>query len=275
MSNSELKMYQGYIEYKSKEQNGQQKTKRKRSRSADVPVKDGLAIISDGIEKIRGTVHLWTLSAKRKENFEEGAHQLQTPCIKKLCLDYVTRWNSTFVKLKTALEYKDVFPRLKQLEPLYTYLPSDTYWNFAKEMCDRLEPFYLMSELFSGSSYPTSNVFFEEVCEIRLELSKWLNSDVEEFYISNSRTIEELQRSTSTISTSSTSRRNGSNSSTDLVNRKDRYLKFEELVNNVENDVDNVKSELDYYLDESLLPRSDDFNIFQRRKLNDFKARWK
>ena len=34
-------------------------------------------------------------------------------------------------------------------------------------------------------------------------------------------------------------------------------------VSNLENDVDNVKSELDRYLDESLLPRTEDLNILQ------------
>ena len=39
----------------------------------------------------------------------------------------------------------------------------------------------------------------------------------------------------------------------------------------MENDVDNVKSELDRYLDESLLPRTEDFNILQWWKLNGVK----
>ncbi|KAL0559428.1 hypothetical protein IC582_004038 [Cucumis melo] len=298
-------------------------------------MKDGLTVISDGIEKIRGTVHFLTISPKRKEKFKEGVRQLQIPCTKKLFLDCVTRWNSTYVMLKTALEYKDVFPRLRQREPLYTCLYLETDWNFAKEMCDRLEPFYLMTELFSGSSYPTSNVFFEEVCEIRLELSKWLNSDIEEiqvmassmiskfekywsvihgvlaittvldprfkmrliefyfpqiygshytieikrvrelccdlmtFYSSKSSTKEEPQRSTSTSYL--TLKRDGSSSKISLPNKKDRHLKFEEFVSNVENDVNNVKSKLDRYLDESLLPRTKDFNILQWWKLNGVK----
>ena len=90
-------------------------------------VKDGLTVVSDSIENIRGMVHFWTISPKRKEKFEEGVLQLQISCTKKLCLDCVTRWNSTYVMLKTALEYKDVFTRLKQHEPLYNCLPLETY----------------------------------------------------------------------------------------------------------------------------------------------------
>ena len=70
------------------------------------------------------------------------------------------------------------------------------------------------------------------------------------------------------ILSSSTSKWDGSSSSTSLANRKDGYLKFKKFVNNVENNVDNVKSKLDYYLDESLLLWTKDFNILQWWKLN-------
>ncbi|TYK23151.1 zinc finger BED domain-containing protein DAYSLEEPER-like [Cucumis melo var. makuwa] len=93
--------------------------------------------------------------------------------------------------------------------------------------------------------------------------------DLMTFYSSKSRTIEEPQRSTSTPY--STSKRDGSSSKTSLVNRKDRHLKFEKFVSNVENDVNNVKSKLDCYLDESLLLRTEDFNILQWWKLNGVK----
>ena len=73
-------------------------------------------------------------------------------------------------------------------------------------------------------------------------------------YSSRSSIIEEPQRSAST--SYSTSKRDGSSRKTSLANRKDRHLKFKVFVSNMENDVDNVKSELDRYLDESLLPRT-------------------
>ena len=66
-------------------------------------------------------------------------------------------------------------------------------------MCDRLESFYLVTKLFSMSSYPTSNVFFKEVCEIRLELSKWLNFDVEVIQVMASRMISKFEKYWSVI----------------------------------------------------------------------------
>ena len=117
----------------------------------------------------------WTATPKRMEKFEETARQLRVSGTKKLGLDCVTRWNSTYLMLQTALVYKDVFPRLKQREPQYKTLPTDEEWNFAKEICERLKIFYSATELFSGTKYPTANLCFPSICEIRITLSQWLS----------------------------------------------------------------------------------------------------
>ena len=33
-----------------------------------------------------------------------------------------------------------------------------------------------MTKLFSGTKYPTANIYFPKICEIRLALNKWLNA---------------------------------------------------------------------------------------------------
>jgi hypothetical protein len=72
-------------------------------------VRDGLEVIKNSIEKIRYSVQFWTASAKREEKFEQAAKQLIVAETKKLELDCLTRWNSTYNMLKTAMGYKDVF----------------------------------------------------------------------------------------------------------------------------------------------------------------------
>ncbi|KAH9762358.1 BED-type domain-containing protein [Citrus sinensis] len=120
-------------------------------------VKDGLSVIHKEVEKIRESV---------KET-------------KNLALDCKTRWNSTYLMLSTALLYKDVFIRLKERDRNYTSLPSELEWNFSKLMCDYLKSFYKLTELFSGTRYPTSNLFFSKICEIRLSMNAWLQSPIE------------------------------------------------------------------------------------------------
>ena len=46
----------------------------------------------------------------------------------------------------------------------------------ASSICERLALFYKVTELFSGTSYPTANLFFPKVCEIKIALNSWFTS---------------------------------------------------------------------------------------------------
>ena len=94
-------------------------------------VKEGLDVIRVEIEKNLDSVAFWSATPSRVEKFEDATRQLRIPCNKKLCLDCKTRWNSTYLMLSIAIAYKDVFPRLKQREKLYTIVPSEEEWNLA------------------------------------------------------------------------------------------------------------------------------------------------
>ena len=43
-------------------------------------------------------------------------------------------------------------------------------------ICERLILFYKVTELFSSTSYPTANLFFPEVCEIKIALNSWFTN---------------------------------------------------------------------------------------------------
>ena len=141
-------------------------------------VRDGLSVIQKGVEKIRDNVHYWTATPARVENFENAKKQLGIKETKNLVLDCKIRWNSTYLMLSTALLYKDIFDRLKERERNYTSLPSELEWNLPKLMCEYLKSFYKLTELFSGTRYPTSNLFFAKICEIRLLMNAWLQSPI-------------------------------------------------------------------------------------------------
>lgn len=140
-------------------------------------VRDGLDLIHDCIEKIRSSVSFWTATPKRDEKFVEAARQLKVPSTKKLALDCKTRWNSTFLMLNTSLIYKDVFPRLKQREALYKRVPTEEEWSKVRNICSKLEMFFDATELFSGTLYPTINIFFSHICQIKLAIDEWIGVD--------------------------------------------------------------------------------------------------
>ncbi|CAH1413396.1 unnamed protein product [Lactuca virosa] len=88
-------------------------------------------------------------------------------------MDCPTRWNSTFLMIKSALEMKDLFWRLAQTDDNYKLHPTKEGWEVAQVISDCLEHLYKATNRFSGSSYPTSNMFFSDVCKIKLQMMKW------------------------------------------------------------------------------------------------------
>nr|XP_009797845.1 PREDICTED: zinc finger BED domain-containing protein RICESLEEPER 2-like [Nicotiana sylvestris] len=112
----------------------------------------------------------------RIERFEEAARLLHISCTKKLEYDCPTRWNSTYLMLRTALDYKEVFTKLSLTDTNYRYFPTEGQWSAAHEVCETLQLFHHINEQFSGSQYPTSTQYFSKVCDIKLELEAWMKS---------------------------------------------------------------------------------------------------
>ena len=141
-------------------------------------VKDGLDVMEEGIVRVRDNVAFWSATPKRHEKFEKMARVMNVEYKCRLSLDCKTRWNSTYIMLNGALQYKDVFARLAIREKMFT-CPSDEDWAFAKEVCDRLKVFFDITEFLSGTKYVTANLFFPKICGIRLAIRKWHANDNE------------------------------------------------------------------------------------------------
>lgn len=57
-------------------------------------------------------------------------------------------------------------------------MPSEVDRNLTQEICSRLQLFYIATELFSSTKYPTANLYFPKICEIRVALYQWINCGV-------------------------------------------------------------------------------------------------
>jgi hypothetical protein len=76
--------------------------------------------------------------------------------------------------LSTAMLYVPVFYRLAKKEKMCApFQPTEEDWNFSRHLCDRLRLFYDITELLSGTSYVTANLFFPKICGIYLAIKKW------------------------------------------------------------------------------------------------------
>ncbi|KAG6477569.1 hypothetical protein ZIOFF_066836 [Zingiber officinale] len=132
-------------------------------------VQDGLREIEGIIGNIRESVEYVNRSEARRVQFVECVQQLQLKD-KKLIRDCKTRWNSTFEMLSCALKFKEAFKMFKERDPFYGCCPQEEEWDKTQKICSLLEAFWTATHIISGSEYPTSNLFLQEVQKIKSAL---------------------------------------------------------------------------------------------------------
>jgi hypothetical protein len=74
-------------------------------------IKDGMSIMESDLQRVRESVGFWSGTPKRHACFEKLVSQVNIKYEKKIALNCKTRWNSTYLMLSIALEYKLVFDR--------------------------------------------------------------------------------------------------------------------------------------------------------------------
>ena len=136
-------------------------------------VQDGLKVIGNSLHKIRESIKFVKASESRELLFAKCVESVRIKENAGLLLDVTTRWNSTYKIIDMALKYQAAFGHLKLIERSYKFHPSEDEWRRLKEMCDFLKPFDEIIRLMSGSTYPTSNLYFMQVWRIQ----NWLTQN--------------------------------------------------------------------------------------------------
>ncbi|XP_042459966.1 zinc finger BED domain-containing protein RICESLEEPER 2-like [Zingiber officinale] len=75
-----------------------------------------------------------------------------------------------FEMLSCALKFKEAFKMFKERDPFYGCCPQEEEWDKAQKICSLLEAFWIATHIISGSEYPTSNLFLQEVQKIKSAL---------------------------------------------------------------------------------------------------------
>jgi hypothetical protein len=92
--------------------------------------------------------------------------------------------------LETCLELKTAFESLTQQDPEYTFAPSLQEWEKAQMVNKLLKTFYSATNVISGSLYPTANLYFHEIWEVKIAL----DNQVPEANVELSETIQYMQK---------------------------------------------------------------------------------
>uniref|UniRef100_A0A803Q669 BED-type domain-containing protein n=1 Tax=Cannabis sativa TaxID=3483 RepID=A0A803Q669_CANSA len=145
---------------------------------------DGLKDMSYAISIIRNAVRYVRSSPARLKRFREACTDANVESKALLCLDVATRWNSTYMMLKAALKFKSVFKYMEGDAYYIKYFeeervngekldgpPEASDWSNAEVFVNFLKSFYEFTLKFSGSLYVTSNLFFQEILQVQVELN--------------------------------------------------------------------------------------------------------
>ncbi|XP_052155762.1 zinc finger BED domain-containing protein RICESLEEPER 2-like [Oryza glaberrima] len=132
---------------------------------------DVIASIHGVIYNIRESIKFIKASPTREEKFAEIALQLEIPSTKTLCLDVTTQWNTTYLMLLAALDYKQAFSTLETSDDNYNEAPSAEDWKKVEAACNYLKLLYDSAHSIMAAANPTSNLFFHEAWKLQLELS--------------------------------------------------------------------------------------------------------
>ncbi|CAO2185189.1 unnamed protein product [Urochloa humidicola] len=132
---------------------------------------DVIASIHGVVYSIRESIKFIKASSAREEKFAEIALQLEIPSTKTLCLDVTTQWNTTYLMLLAALDYKQAFTSLETCDDNYNEAPSAEDWKKVEAACTYLKLLYDSAHSIMAAANPTSNLFFHEAWKLQLELT--------------------------------------------------------------------------------------------------------
>lgn len=133
-------------------------------------VQDGLKCIDPCVTKIRECVKYVKGSQVRKQKFLECVAHSSLDSKKGLRQDVTTRWNSTYIMLESAIYYRRAFMHLELSDSNFKHCPSRDEWEKVEKIKKNLALFYAITNLFSGSKYPTTNMYFPLVVTAYLKM---------------------------------------------------------------------------------------------------------
>ncbi|XP_061373411.1 zinc finger BED domain-containing protein RICESLEEPER 2-like [Gastrolobium bilobum] len=140
-------------------------------------VQEGLKEVDESMVKVRESIKYVKGSQARKQKFLDCVGHSSLGSKRGLRQDVPTRWISTFLMLDNALFYKRAFMHLELSDSNYKHCPSRDEWDRIEKINSFLSVFYDITCVFSGTKYPTANLYFPYVFTAHLTLQDGLKSD--------------------------------------------------------------------------------------------------
>jgi hypothetical protein len=134
-------------------------------------VNDGIAPLEPLIGKLRETVKYLKKSPLRMKNFRVVCDSLKVDVEKGLCLDVSIRWSSTHRMLDASILYREALDEYAQQDLNYKWQPTDQEWTLYGRMQPILKAFAEVTTVLSGSNYPTANIFYPYIMNVKIAVN--------------------------------------------------------------------------------------------------------
>jgi len=122
---------------------------------------DVIASIHGIIYNIRESVKYVKATIEREAKFVDISEQHQIPSSKSLSLDVHMQWNTTYLMLVAALDFRHVFASLETYDPDYNLALTVNDWKKVEIVCTYLKLLYDSANTIIASVDPTSNIYFQ------------------------------------------------------------------------------------------------------------------
>jgi hypothetical protein len=137
----------------------------------NIVVNEGLKDLGDCVSNIRNTVGHVRYSSERMEKVKDCMERKNIQCMKMVCLDVPTTWNSTYLMLSTAEKYQKSFDILGEDEHNHFVVLQTIDWEYIRAFVTFSPTFYDATLMFVGLTYVISNLYFLQLCIIQHTLN--------------------------------------------------------------------------------------------------------
>lgn len=140
-------------------------------------VKDGTAVLDSLISNLRSTMKYLKKFPSRMHKFVEICRSLALQIGEGLSLDVSTRWNSTYKMLRTAIAYKEAIQTFADADLNYKWESTVEEWELFVTIEPILASLAKVTTALSASSYPTANLFYPHIVDVKIALRTAMDSN--------------------------------------------------------------------------------------------------
>ncbi|GJR69477.1 zinc finger BED domain-containing protein DAYSLEEPER-like protein [Tanacetum coccineum] len=141
------------------------------ARSLTSIVQEALQVCEETVKKVRNCVKYVKTSEPIEDYFLGLKQQLNVLNTRNLSLDDQTKWNTTYEMLLAASELKEVFSYLDTSYPDCFKSPSGEEWRVVDNLCTYLKLIFDTASLLASSNVSPANTFFNKAWKLQLELT--------------------------------------------------------------------------------------------------------